>query len=624
MLSTPTTKTTVRRPARGEAATLDIALVEAAGGGDEAAVVRLAAICGPRLVRYAASRGATEPEAIANQVVFELVDRLDRLAFSAPGQVWSYLFQVARTKIADERRKSVPEPVEHYSLEHLVEAPLGFEEEVVERLSMAKTLDRLTRSQREVLELRFLHDLTIDETARRTGRSRSAVKALQRRALRAVAGAAALVITLLGLTVALGRDNPIRTVPADGPSTTLGPTEQPLSAGELDMFTAVAVAAGPDMTLQIDGSLRLDGRVIDPSIDLDRATAGTWRKLEGPGEVSFTATADRVEATFSEPGSYVLRFSAGTGELQAHDDTVVVVEPVPVHRCGSIEGTVTELESLGYAVIIGSDGDTVIDAAESDQPHFIVTTGGTNTIATGGGDDVICGGPGVDVIDAGPGADRIESFGGDDVVHGGAGNDRIFTGGGDDTVNGNSGNDTIEAGSGDDTLHGNGGNDTIDGEGGHDVLNGGSGSDRLNGGGNNDVLNGGAADDVLRGGGGGDQLRGNDGDDVLIGGWGTDTGDGGAGSDTCDVESATACSPPPVDGDDDAATDSATTTTGGDATTSTTTPTTIAVTPTPAPSTSGSPTSTGQPTTTSTTGGEVPQFGPNEPDGTTEPSRPGD
>ena len=44
--------------------------------------------------------------------------------------------------------------------------------------------ERLTDEQREVLTLRFVADLTIDQIATATGRRPGAVKQLQRRALR--------------------------------------------------------------------------------------------------------------------------------------------------------------------------------------------------------------------------------------------------------------------------------------------------------------------------------------------------------------------------------------------------------------------------------------------------------
>jgi RNA polymerase sigma-70 factor (ECF subfamily) len=47
-------------------------------------------------------------------------------------------------------------------------------------------LDRLTKSHRDVLLLRIVGDLSVEETASVLGRTNGAVKVLQHRALRAV------------------------------------------------------------------------------------------------------------------------------------------------------------------------------------------------------------------------------------------------------------------------------------------------------------------------------------------------------------------------------------------------------------------------------------------------------
>ena len=53
---------------------------------------------------------------------------------------------------------------------------------------LVRALGRLTAEQREVVALRFVADLPIDAVAALTGRKANAVKALQHRALEALAG----------------------------------------------------------------------------------------------------------------------------------------------------------------------------------------------------------------------------------------------------------------------------------------------------------------------------------------------------------------------------------------------------------------------------------------------------
>ena len=52
----------------------------------------------------------------------------------------------------------------------------------------------------------------------------------------------------------------------------------------------------------------------------------TWNKLTGPGVVTFTSpNSASTNVTFTKPGVYVLRLSAGDGALGASDDIIVTV-----------------------------------------------------------------------------------------------------------------------------------------------------------------------------------------------------------------------------------------------------------------------------------------------------------
>ncbi len=56
----------------------------------------------------------------------------------------------------------------------------------------------------------------------------------------------------------------------------------------------------------------------------------TWTKESGPGAVTFSNSAAAVtEATFSAPGTYVLRLTADDGELSTFDTVTVKVNPPP-------------------------------------------------------------------------------------------------------------------------------------------------------------------------------------------------------------------------------------------------------------------------------------------------------
>ncbi len=87
------------------------------------------------------------------------------------------------------------------------------------------------------------------------------------------------------------------------------------------------VDAGPDLhsaatTVHLAGSINDDGR------SGDKALKVRWEVLEGPGPVVFgEATSPQTDATFSEPGDYLLRLVADDGELWLSDMTTVHILP---------------------------------------------------------------------------------------------------------------------------------------------------------------------------------------------------------------------------------------------------------------------------------------------------------
>lgn len=86
------------------------------------------------------------------------------------------------------------------------------------------------------------------------------------------------------------------------------------------------VNAGPDQTIQFPASATLNGTASDDGIPGPLTV--TWSRFSGPGVVTFAnRNALQTTASFSEPGTYVLRLTADDGELTAHDDVTIVVLP---------------------------------------------------------------------------------------------------------------------------------------------------------------------------------------------------------------------------------------------------------------------------------------------------------
>lgn len=131
----------------------------------------------------------------------------DRRAFRA------YLYRILRRRLADEVRRQASQPRIAYDIscddalsETIVdEISSTFDDRLVDTQATEHLLSHLTEEQREVVEMRVMTGLSIRETADNTGRSVTAVKAMQRRALvslRAIVTAAAIIIAgLIGFQV---------------------------------------------------------------------------------------------------------------------------------------------------------------------------------------------------------------------------------------------------------------------------------------------------------------------------------------------------------------------------------------------------------------------------------------
>jgi RNA polymerase sigma-70 factor (ECF subfamily) len=143
-----------------------------------------AGLAGP-VLGYLRVRGAAEPEDLLSEVFLHMVRGLH--TFEGDSQQFrSWVFTIAHRRLIDERRARSKRPVE---LREDLESAVVAEDPataVMDRLTDEEIigfLDALTPEQRDVLLLRLLAGLTIDEIARALGKTPGAVKALQRRGL---------------------------------------------------------------------------------------------------------------------------------------------------------------------------------------------------------------------------------------------------------------------------------------------------------------------------------------------------------------------------------------------------------------------------------------------------------
>lgn len=146
-------------------------------------------LAGP-VIGYLSSRGSSEPEDSASEVFFKVARSIHGFT-GDEGSFRSWVFVIAHRTLLDERRAQGRRPT---LTELSPESGMGseggdVESEAVERLiteELQAAFDRLTESQRDVLALRIIAGLTVEQTAQVLGKREGAVKALQRRALAAL------------------------------------------------------------------------------------------------------------------------------------------------------------------------------------------------------------------------------------------------------------------------------------------------------------------------------------------------------------------------------------------------------------------------------------------------------
>jgi RNA polymerase sigma factor (sigma-70 family) len=170
-----------------DAITPEVLAAARAGDGDAFAVIwrELA----PTVTGYLTARGVADPEALTSDVFLAVLPRL-RSLHGGVGGLRTFVFSVAHARAVDDirRRARRPDPVEfdpraHDGVTGSAEAT-ALDNVATDRV--CALLRRLAPDHREVLALRIVADLALDQTAAIMRRSEGAVKQLQRRALAAL------------------------------------------------------------------------------------------------------------------------------------------------------------------------------------------------------------------------------------------------------------------------------------------------------------------------------------------------------------------------------------------------------------------------------------------------------
>jgi RNA polymerase sigma-70 factor (ECF subfamily) len=167
------------------------AVLRAARHGDESAVTALYLELNPVVTGYLAGQRCPSPEDVAS-ITMEQVFRDLRTFDGDEGKFRSWVFTIAHHRMIDAARAARARPfdaTEHDKLERAAGAHRGIEDEVVTNLG-ASEVDHLlvacTHEQRNVILLRYVADLSLQQVAEVLGKDYNTVKATHRRAITAL------------------------------------------------------------------------------------------------------------------------------------------------------------------------------------------------------------------------------------------------------------------------------------------------------------------------------------------------------------------------------------------------------------------------------------------------------
>jgi len=150
------------------------------GAGDPshepASVEGLFRALGPAVHGYLRANCPTDSEDVLSEVFLRVARGLGRFR-GDDAELRRWVFTIAHNCLMDEHRRRSRQRVAPGAMVVAPPPPDPIDP------SLLKALRRLTPDQREVVTLRFVADLALDEVARVTGREVGAVKSLQHRAL---------------------------------------------------------------------------------------------------------------------------------------------------------------------------------------------------------------------------------------------------------------------------------------------------------------------------------------------------------------------------------------------------------------------------------------------------------
>jgi RNA polymerase sigma-70 factor (ECF subfamily) len=164
----------------------DDALITAARAGDAEALTAIWIRYAPLVHGYLRGHGARDPEDLTSEVFLAVFGRIRRFRGNE-GELRAFIFTVAHHRLIDDRRRSARRPtLSSYDPTTDRRETASAEQVALGALATDRArelIEALPPDQRDVMLLRIIGDLTLEQTATVLGKRVGAVKAAQHRAL---------------------------------------------------------------------------------------------------------------------------------------------------------------------------------------------------------------------------------------------------------------------------------------------------------------------------------------------------------------------------------------------------------------------------------------------------------
>jgi RNA polymerase sigma factor (sigma-70 family) len=164
-------------------------LTQSARRGESWALTEIWHRYSPAVMAYLSGRGVADAEDMTSEVFLQVFRRIDRFR-GEESDLRTFVFSVAHARYVDDRRRIARRGIDaEFVVERHDSATASAETDAVEAISEAKVralIETLSPDQRDVLLLRIVADLSLEQTAEVLGKKVGAVKSLQHRGLAAL------------------------------------------------------------------------------------------------------------------------------------------------------------------------------------------------------------------------------------------------------------------------------------------------------------------------------------------------------------------------------------------------------------------------------------------------------